>query len=477
KSGSMVGRKIRLAKEAAIAAASELGSPNRVGVIAFDTEASWVVEMTDAGRRDWIADRVSRLVAGGGTNIFPALVKAHNALKDLPARIRHVILISDGYNRTLEDFQGIVTRMAASGVSLSTIGVGEQFDTRLLSSLTFWAGRERGRFDFAQDFSRIPRLVVDQTRWALGKPDAAADRQKPPDRPAEPPPPPTEPPRPDPAPEPPSEPPPPPPRVPVRVRISHPNPPFRGLSDPDVPPLFGYRRASPAAVADTLAEMPDGTPLVVSGEHGLGRVLYVGTSFDEEWGSDWRAWPRFPAWLGQAVRWIKRRPEGPLPPRVSFSRSPARGLEAEILADPGSAAPEEPPLAVWAGPDAGPPLPALRTGTHRFLVRFPEGARAAGGALKIRFPPGSGSESAEVEVPVPVEVPWESSFFEPDRDRLESIVRPAGGGILDDPARLPAPPPSLREETRAWGWLPLACAAPWLAVLVLLRRLEKRAVR
>ncbi|MHC4598500.1 MAG: vWA domain-containing protein [Planctomycetota bacterium] len=169
KSGSMAGKKIRLAKEAAIAAASALGAENTIGVLAFDTEATWLVPLTTASRRDWIIDRVSRLQAGGGTNIFPALVKSLNALKTLPARIRHVILISDGYNKTLEDFKGVVSNMAKAGISLSTIGVGDQFDSRLLSSLTFWAGGEKGRFDFTRDPGRIPRLVIRQTRWAVGK--------------------------------------------------------------------------------------------------------------------------------------------------------------------------------------------------------------------------------------------------------------------------------------------------------------------
>ncbi|MHC4780224.1 MAG: vWA domain-containing protein, partial [Planctomycetota bacterium] len=272
KSGSMAGKKIRLAKEAAIAAAMEIGEKNSIGVLAFDTEATWLVPVTAARRHDWIIDRVSRLQAGGGTNIFPALVKSLNALKEFPARIKHVILISDGYNKTLEDFQGVVANMSKAGITLSTIGVGEQFDSRLLSSLTYWAGGKKGRFDFTHDFKRIPRLVLQQTRWALGKTDAPDEE---PLEPEEPPPPPdpvpsehTPPPNEDPPDELPGEVPPnaDPPKLPLRITLTHPSPPFRGISEREIPPVYGLRKAIPGPMADVLARGPSEEPIIVMGE-------------------------------------------------------------------------------------------------------------------------------------------------------------------------------------------------------------------
>lgn len=481
KSGSMAGKKIRLSKEAAIGAAREIGPGNLLGVLAFDTEASWLVPMVPSDERDLIVDRVSRLQAGGGTNIFPALVKAYNALKDLPARIKHVILISDGYNKTLEDFKGIVDKMREASITLSTIGVGEQFDTRLLSSLTYWAGRETGRFDFTRDFSRIPRLVVEQTRWVLGKPETpedepAAPETEPPALPETPPPP-----APQPAPPPPEDTPPPPEasreppeRVPLQLIPTHPSPPFRGIAEEALPPLFGFRKSEPGPLADVLARGPGGETVMAVGEVGLGKVFYAGTDFGEGWGEEWRSWEAFPKWMGQLVRWIKRRPENPLPPRITFEPLETGAFEVIVASDPAIVAPEEAPEVTVAQEGRAPAaLPVLRAGTHRFTARLEAGSFRPGAVLRVAFPPGSGARGQAAEAQIPRPVDPERSRAEPDLEVLERMARAGRGRIGPASAEaedLPAGRRSARDPLHAWL---LLAAAVLLPAAALFRRRRK----
>ncbi|MHC5078785.1 MAG: VWA domain-containing protein [Planctomycetota bacterium] len=472
KSGSMTGKKIRLAKEAAIAAAKEIGESNTLGVLAFDTEATWLVPLTSASNQEWIVDRVSRLQAGGGTNIFPALVKSFQALKEVPARIRHVILISDGYNKTLEDFKGIVSKMAEKGITLSTIGVGEQFDTRLLSSLTYWAGQEKGRFDYTRDFSRIPRLVIQQTRWALGKPDDPEPKEEtPPPPPPEPPPldptPPEEIPE-DPLEEEPKEA----PKVPLHLSLPHPSPPFRGMKAGDIPPIYGHRNCRLGPLADVLASAPDKTPVIVLGEHGVGKVLYVGTALSGNWGADWQAWRDFPKWIGQALRWVKRRPEDPLPPRVHFSPTRMGILEILVQADPAAPAPESPPQLTLKHEKeaAGESLPVLRASIHRYASRVEICRIQPSSTLRVEFPPGSGSVPLETEVPVPLPLPFEREFREPDLDVLDRVAKITGGQLSPTLTLASRYPPSLRKTWVPLGWIPLIAVLALLPVAALFRR-------
>ena len=43
-----------------------------------------------------ISNDISRLQSGGGTNIFPGLKEAFEILQGINAKVKHVILLSDG---------------------------------------------------------------------------------------------------------------------------------------------------------------------------------------------------------------------------------------------------------------------------------------------------------------------------------------------------------------------------------------------
>ncbi|HVE40818.1 MAG TPA: vWA domain-containing protein, partial [Planctomycetota bacterium] len=76
KSGSMAGRNIEIVKEACIKTAKNLSPKDVIGVLAFDFNPTLVLEFTEADRIDYIEQRILRLLASGGTRIYPALVDA-----------------------------------------------------------------------------------------------------------------------------------------------------------------------------------------------------------------------------------------------------------------------------------------------------------------------------------------------------------------------------------------------------------------
>ena len=96
RSGSMSGPKIELAKEAARPTLDVLQPSDKLGIIAFDSAPVTVVRLQRAANRLKITDSVSRLSPGGGTAIFPALDQAYRVLSATQAKVKHIILLTDG---------------------------------------------------------------------------------------------------------------------------------------------------------------------------------------------------------------------------------------------------------------------------------------------------------------------------------------------------------------------------------------------
>ena len=122
KSGSMNGMKMDLAREAAISALELLGPRDYIGVIAFDGQAYWAVPLQSASNRSMAIGAIESIAAGGGTNMYPGLVEANDALMRTPAAIKHAIALTDGHSQG-GDFNGIGDRMRGQNVTVSTVAV------------------------------------------------------------------------------------------------------------------------------------------------------------------------------------------------------------------------------------------------------------------------------------------------------------------------------------------------------------------
>ena len=116
RSGSMTGEKLALAKEAAIASVEVLKKKDLIGVVVFDEAADWVVELRPAVNTEEIATQISRVAVGGGTYIYAGLYRAYESLRDSTAKLKHVILLSDGHTTgSREEHLNIVSQMSARG--------------------------------------------------------------------------------------------------------------------------------------------------------------------------------------------------------------------------------------------------------------------------------------------------------------------------------------------------------------------------
>lgn len=259
-SGSMSGQKIELAKEASKAAAELLGPGDSVGVICFTAEPEHVVRMQSARNRARILGDISRLAARGGTAIFPALDAAFRDLSLIRARVKHVILLTDGQTRE-SGVTEIVQAMRAESITLSTVGLGGDVNRQLLQEAANLGG---GRAYFTNDPHHIPRIFTRETtnvaqnsaveEYVQAIPQDSADF-------------------------------------------------LRGIDMRRAPFLRGYvaTQAKPRP-AQVILQSELGDPLLARWREGLGWSLAWTSDVKNRWAVDWLRWPAFSRFWGQLVR-------------------------------------------------------------------------------------------------------------------------------------------------------------------------------
>ncbi|NMA95280.1 MAG: VWA domain-containing protein, partial [Clostridiales bacterium] len=141
--------RLDLAKEAAIKSVETLRPVDTVGVVAFDTATTWVVEPTLAKDREKIYDQIATLRTGGGTDMYPGLVDAYEALNKIDAKLKHIIALSDGQSMPAP-YEKILEKLELEDITLSTVALGQGADKAFLESI---AMKGRGRYYYADEFS------------------------------------------------------------------------------------------------------------------------------------------------------------------------------------------------------------------------------------------------------------------------------------------------------------------------------------
>lgn len=163
KSGSMQGSKIADAKAAAIKAIGMLGPDDIVSVVAYDDTVTVLVPATKVADRQQIFTRIERIQAGGQTALFAGVSKgAAEARKFFDrSRVNRVILLSDGLANvgpsSAGDLAELGTSLGHEGISVTTIGLGLDYNEDLMSQL---AQNSDGNHMFAERPSDLDRIFA-----------------------------------------------------------------------------------------------------------------------------------------------------------------------------------------------------------------------------------------------------------------------------------------------------------------------------
>jgi hypothetical protein len=117
RSSSMTGEKLVMAKAAAQSAVELLGSKDQIAVVAFNDETTVVSELQQVVDGNRISENIADISAGGGTNLYPAMARAYEILVAAKARLKHVILLTDGISTT-GDFDAMARQMASAKITV-----------------------------------------------------------------------------------------------------------------------------------------------------------------------------------------------------------------------------------------------------------------------------------------------------------------------------------------------------------------------
>ncbi|MCC6283677.1 MAG: VWA domain-containing protein [Phycisphaerales bacterium] len=153
--------KLAIAREATALAIQALDPSDELGVIAFNNDYDVVIPLAPNSDARRSMARVLGLNAGGGTNMGPALRAAARQLETSRAKIRHVIVLSDGRSMNANGLPGIAAELNAAGITLTCIGVGEDADLDTMQSM---ADRGKGDFHHALNPNMLPRIFVKAVR-------------------------------------------------------------------------------------------------------------------------------------------------------------------------------------------------------------------------------------------------------------------------------------------------------------------------
>lgn len=152
-----------VASEAAILALSALYPQDWVGVVSFDTKADWIVKLQENNDPKGTAQKIRSMKPGGGTDLRAGVNAGFQALKDLKAQdaaIKHMIVISDGQGQMPNNLQ-LGGQLANSGITISTVGVGDGHNAAGLSAL---AQTGNGNFYPVVDPRNLPQVFVKEAR-------------------------------------------------------------------------------------------------------------------------------------------------------------------------------------------------------------------------------------------------------------------------------------------------------------------------
>ncbi len=292
KSGSMSTRsggeeKLAIAKQAAMAALDVLNPLDRVGVLAFDAQFEWTVPVTEVGNRRTVAEQLRSLAAGGGTELVPALSEAIRVMEETTAKVKHLIVLSDGLTDASAELDKWVDQAVARNITISTVAFGLDADQSLMEHI---AGRGQGRFYFTSDPHTIPRIFVSETmvvsRGLLVE-------------------------------------------EPTRALVTYPSEILKGLAADPLPPVLGYQRTYAREAAQVVLSSSRDDPLLVTWRYGLGKSAAFTSDLAGRWGREWVRWPRFGRFAAQLARWTMRSAGGEhMVPTFSW-----RGRHGQVTVD------------------------------------------------------------------------------------------------------------------------------------------------
>jgi Ca-activated chloride channel homolog len=269
RSDSMVRmKKMELATAAILQSLEGLHPSSLVGVLGFSDFPTWVVPLMPASNRDVIGSAVEAITLQGGTDIYPAVRAAGQALLGTEALTKHAILLTDGQGLSrLQQNTSTVDALARAGITVSTVALSGEAAVDELAELARLTG---GRAYRVHEGGELPKILVDETMLLVQK-NAREE--------------------------------------PTLVTCVPTNALCEGIPWAEAPPLTGYNQAEARTTADLALVIQGGRPLLASWHYGLGATAVFNSELGGGWTEAWTTWPLRGPWLSRLLDELERRPK------------------------------------------------------------------------------------------------------------------------------------------------------------------------
>ncbi|MEA2607920.1 MAG: hypothetical protein QOJ75_163, partial [Chloroflexota bacterium] len=310
-SGSGIGgvRKVDIGKEAILRAAAALTARDEIGVVGFNEAAHWVVRTQPLGDVTDLQGQIAGIEPNGQTNIYAGLDQAVQSLEGATATRRHIILLTDGWS-TSGQYDQILARMKADGITLSTVGAGGGANP-FLEQLANQGG---GRYYAAANPASIPDIFLKETQQVSGQQIVEESF------------------------------------FPIQTSSS---PILRGL-DQGLPRLLGYNGTTIKSAAQGVLVTARDDPLLAQWQYGLGRSVAWTSDSTGRWARNWVGWPGFNRFFSQLVSWTFPGEETGGIEATFQATGGSTGLHVQSVASDGSPRDFYSTSAVVVGPDLQP---------------------------------------------------------------------------------------------------------------------------
>src|SRR5580704_12215244 len=338
KSSSMEGRKIELARVAAIGVVENLRPIDQVGVLIFDNSFEWAVPIRRAEDKAIIKRLISGITPDGGTQIAPALNEAFRRIRPANATYKHIVLLTDGISEE-GDSMTLAKEAEAQKVTISTVGLGQDVNRNYLERVAASAG---GKSYFLTEPQGLEQLllrdVLEHTGTTTVERPLAAEVLK-------------------------------------HAEI------LNDVGMETAPMLKGYVRFTAKPTAETILQLDRHDPLLTRWQYGLGRSAVFASDAKTRWAADWVSWKGYDKFWTNLCRDLLPRAQGG---EAKVEYDSANGdLVVEYRLGHGVPEPDKIPDVYAFGPDGfHQPVPVKKVAAGTFRGRLPIGLRQ--GLVRVR---------------------------------------------------------------------------------------------
>ena len=163
RSGSMAGAKIEKARQAAMELVDGLAPGDLFSMITYSDRAQVLVPSQTIDDKELVKSQIARIHVGGSTALYAGVKCGADQLEKFlsPKRINRIMLLSDGLANigpsSPRDLRQLGHALSERGISVTTIGVGEDYNEDLMSGL---AEASDANYYYVKDTEKLSEIFA-----------------------------------------------------------------------------------------------------------------------------------------------------------------------------------------------------------------------------------------------------------------------------------------------------------------------------